>query len=246
MADIQPKNTDTIRVNVIKEKTSSAGITLDNTTKVDSIVEKISLAGVSLNSVVKVTTGLVPLAATLDIGTSTGVEHIRELYAKEITSNGQDLSIGTDSAHSLVLKSGSGGLSRVAIESDGDVAQDATNGGNLLWTKSSTGLALKHSNTLTAAGTTIADALVLIAVYNVLTTVAASSGAKLWDAPIGTMVIVVNAGANALALYPHSVSGTINGGGGGSSVSIATAALAICIRDTANNWIAREIAAPAA
>ena len=226
MAAIQPKNTTDILVDKVDQKTAATGV------KIQSLVH------------FKHTGTVVPLTATCDIGSSTAAEHIRETFTKEVTSNGQALPVGTDSVHSLELKTNA--LTRVAIESDGDLAQDATNGGNLLWTKASTGIAVKHANTLTAAGTLISDALDLTAVFNVLTTVAASTGAQLWDAPVGTMIIVVNAGANALALYPHSGTGTINGGSAGVSVSIATASLALCVRDTSTNWIAREIAAPAA
>ena len=55
---------------------------------------------------------------------------------------------------------------------------------------------------LTAAGTTNADALQLVADFNVLTTVASGTGAKLPDVEVGSVITVVNGGANALLVYP--------------------------------------------
>lgn len=141
----------------------------------------------------------------------------------------------------------SNGLERLELETDGDLAQNATNGGNLLWTKASTALALSTATGLTAAGTTIADALALTRVYNVLTTVASGAGAKLWDAPVGARLEVVNAGANALLLYPEdAVDATLNGGSIGASVSVAAGSMVICYRVSTTNWIVRELTAPAA
>lgn len=194
MADIQPKNTDTIRVNVIKEKTAATGVTC--------------------------------------------------AYGKEFTSSGMAQTLGSTTAHAVNLKSNN--LTRVSLESDGDLAQDATNGGNLLWTKPSTGIAVAAATGLTAAGTIITDALDLTAVFNHVTTAAASTGVQLWDAPIGVEIIVVNSGANALNVWPHDGSGTLNGGAAGSAVSIATNAHAYFWRVSSTDWIAREITSAAA
>ena len=96
---------------------------------------------------------------------------------------------------------------------------------------------------LTAAGTVITDALDLTKFINVITTTAASTGVQLpseW--PIGQMGIVQNGGANALNLFPHSASGTINGGSAGAAVSIAAAAGNLIVRQTALNWLAYVLA----
>ena len=89
---------------------------------------------------------------------------------------------------------------------------------------------------LTAAGTTISDALALTSLVNVVTTAAASTGVKLPDAPIGQMVTVQNNGANAINVFPHSASGTINAGSAGAAVTTASAAGAICIRNSSTDW----------
>lgn len=91
---------------------------------------------------------------------------------------------------------------------------------------------------LTATGTTISDALALTKFVNVLSTVAASTGVKLPSAtPIGQSVIVQNNGANALNVFPHSSSGTLNGGSAGAAVTCAAAAGNICTRLSSTDWL---------
>ena len=141
MADIQPKNTDTIRVNVIKEKTAASGITLNNTvkvdlieektaaagislghsTKVDAIVEKTAAAGINLNGIFKFTTAILkPLAATVDIGTSTAAEHILNLYVKTVKAAAAML-VGTTSADKLELQTN--GVVRQTLTSTGTLKE---------------------------------------------------------------------------------------------------------------------------
>ncbi|OHD24084.1 MAG: hypothetical protein A2Y38_14695 [Spirochaetes bacterium GWB1_59_5] len=74
---------------------------------------------------------------------------------------------------------------------------------------------------VSAAGTTLATATPLRAKFNKVTTAAASTGVSLPVANAGDMVIVQNSGANALAVYPNSATGTIAGGSAGAAVSLA-------------------------
>lgn len=183
MADIQPKNTDTIRVNVIKEKTASAGITLDNTVKVDTITEKTggsrtsfaggvktdtileatSTVGVAIQAVLRILAGasnvLKPLVSTLDIGTTTLAEHIANLYVKNILSNGADMKIGPSSAHELQL------------QSDGSVRMKFTKSGTLHYLQrriDHTGFTSGGEITeTTRANTTVSTSPVLLAQFDV-------------------------------------------------------------------------------
>lgn len=93
------------------------------------------------------------------------------------------------------------------------------------------------SGTLTATGSTIADALALTNFVNLVGTVAVSTGVKLPDAPIGSIVFVQNNGANALNLYPVDTSGTINNGTAGAAVTIAAAAANVAVRQSSTNWL---------
>ncbi|CAB3957299.1 hypothetical protein LMG7053_05247 [Achromobacter ruhlandii] len=58
------------------------------------------------------------------------------------------------------------------------------------------------ANTLTATGTTNADALGLSAETNVVTTAATGTGVRLMPIEVVSRVTVVNLGANALLVYP--------------------------------------------
>ena len=98
------------------------------------------------------------------------------------------------------------------------------------------------SGTLTATGSAIGDALALSAFVNVVGTTAASTGVKLPDAPIGSIIFVQNNGANALNLYPVDANGTINGGTAGAAVTIAAAAGNIAVRQTSTNWLVYVLA----
>lgn len=94
---------------------------------------------------------------------------------------------------------------------------------------------------LTAAGTTIADALLLTGSVNNVTTAAASTGVKLnANTPIGATVVVRNGGANDLKLYPTSASDVINGGSAGAAITLTTLnkQIATCTRVSSTLWVA--------
>lgn len=95
---------------------------------------------------------------------------------------------------------------------------------------------------LTAAGTEIGDALALTARINVITTAAASTGVKLPDVPVGVTVIVQNNGASTMNIFPHSSSGTINGGSAGAAVTVAAAAGNFLTRISSTDWLASVFA----
>lgn len=78
------------------------------------------------------------------------------------------------------------------------------------------------ANALTAAGSSQATAVALGADQNRFTTVAASTGAILPAMNPGDEMTVINAGANALSLYPP-VGAQINALGNNAAYSIATA-----------------------
>jgi hypothetical protein len=112
MAAIQPKNTNEIHVDIIDEKTGSAGISLKKTTKVDTLAEYTGGAAVMINSIVKFFTGaankLVPQMTTVDLGTTTTTEHFRDGFFNNIKSYiGSAMSVGTYAAQSLQLVSNS-------------------------------------------------------------------------------------------------------------------------------------------
>lgn len=90
---------------------------------------------------------------------------------------------------------------------------------------------------VSAAGSAITDATDLTAEVTDVGTVASSTGVQLPDAAQGKVFLVRNSGANALTVYPHSASGTINGGSAGAGVAVAATEIGIFVRTTSTNWI---------
>lgn len=129
-----------------------------------------------------------------------------------------------------------GSAERWRINASGVLTQDASNGGGIVMTRASTSLAQSVATAITAAGTTIADGTALTAVYNVITTAAASTGVNLWAANVGSSILVRNAGANTINVWPTSGSDTIDGGAGGAAATIATGKARIFVRVSATAW----------
>lgn len=91
------------------------------------------------------------------------------------------------------------------------------------------------ASALTAAGTTQATALVLVADHNRIGTAALSSGALLRK--VGGMQTVFNGGANPVAVYPP-VGGTINSGAANAAFSVAATKSAVFISADGVNFVA--------
>jgi hypothetical protein len=85
------------------------------------------------------------------------------------------------------------------------------------------------ANTLTALGTIQGNAFVIGTDISRFTTVAAGTGAILPPMNPGDSVEIVNAGANALLVYPP-VGGKINGLGTNAGYSVATATPYVQVR----------------
>ena len=88
---------------------------------------------------------------------------------------------------------------------------------------------------LFATGSSSTDALQLSAVFNTLTTSAASTGVKLPPTEAGAMVGIRNDSGQTITVYPASGS-TINAGA--SSYSLATAKTALFFAPSATTWAA--------
>jgi hypothetical protein len=95
------------------------------------------------------------------------------------------------------------------------------------------------SGSLTAAGSTVTDALALTSFVNLVGTAAASTGVKLpIDCPIGQVVYIANNGANSIKVYAQN-SQTLNTTIVGATGTTVTTAQALqCIRQSSTNWIA--------
>ena len=94
------------------------------------------------------------------------------------------------------------------------------------------------ADSLTAAGTSNTDALALSAAINRVTTTAASTGVRLMLPEVGSQVVVINSGANALTVYPgtgaqiNALTATTGG------FSVAAGGRALFIGTSSTNWFA--------
>ncbi len=93
-------------------------------------------------------------------------------------------------------------------------------------------------NSITAAGTTNADATQLSAAINRVTTAAASTGVRLMAPEEGSGVVVINSGANAVLVYPSTGAQinalTVTTGG----FSVAAGGRALFVGVGSANWFA--------
>jgi hypothetical protein len=93
------------------------------------------------------------------------------------------------------------------------------------------------ANTLTATGTTNADALPLPAGVNLFTTVAANAGTILKNEGAARKLICVVTGATGpLKVYPP-VGGTINGLAANAPISIAVTKSALLVTSDGMTWV---------
>lgn len=90
---------------------------------------------------------------------------------------------------------------------------------------------------LTAAGTTISDALDLNADTNVISTCASGAGVQVPACEVGDSVEIYNGGANACKVYPDSSTVQFNALGAGNAFQLATNTSCYCRRVSATAWI---------
>lgn len=94
------------------------------------------------------------------------------------------------------------------------------------------------TDTITAAGTTNADATALSSAINRVTTAAASTGVRLMLPETGSQVMVINSGANACLVYPgtgasiNALTATTGG------FSVAAGGRALFVGTSSTNWFA--------
>ena len=90
---------------------------------------------------------------------------------------------------------------------------------------------------LTAAGTTISDALDLTADTNVIATCAAGAGVQLPSGELGDSVEIYNGGANACKVYPDASTVQCNSLGVGNAFQLATNTMCYCRRVSTTRWV---------
>lgn len=147
-------------------------------------------------------------------------------------------------ANELILSSGaSGGISfRVSTfvcwrlnEFTGGLDQNATNGGDITFSKNNTGVNETVAGGLTATGTVAGDALLLAKRVNILGTVASGTGVKLpATIPVGGRITIANHGLNTLTVYcntGHTIVVT-----GGASITVGASMGVELIGISSTTW----------
>lgn len=129
----------------------------------------------------------------------------------------------------------------------GNLVQGATYGGSVVLTRNNTVFAAPAGDALTAAGSSISDALQLTKTWNNVSTAAASTGVKLFDPSdanstpttiSGFQICVRNGGANNLKLYPPTSGDQINALGAGNPATLTAAnnQIACCFKTAATKY----------
>jgi hypothetical protein len=115
------------------------------------------------------------------------------------------------------------------------LAQDIMKGG--FSAGSSKAIGGQVQNTISAAGTTIADATALKFSISIVTTAASGSGVQIPNAEIGDSVDILNLGANAVTVYPPSASSQINSLTAGAGFLLATNTAVTLKKFTSTRWM---------
>ena len=88
-------------------------------------------------------------------------------------------------------------------------------------------------DSLTAVGSTRADALQLTRIYNSVDTAASGTGVLLPPTQMGATIFIANSGANTIKVYPYDTGSTINQT---TSASIASNYSSIFFAVSATKW----------
>lgn len=242
---IQPKNTVDIKVDTIVSKTASAGVKVEGlrfkANGIDAVVSTdmpISLDGTvrwrfdSSNSF-----NLNPEAdLARSIGTSS--KNLLNLYAQNVFVSGGNQSIGTISSHTLKVLTNN--LERLEIETDGDIAVNATNGGNLVFARDGYGVVVAGAATFSATGTTQVAAA---AIAKLITMVTSATGASNDSVRLPTasshlfkQFMIINESGATINVFPDSGS-QINDAGTNSAITMADNTRRLFFAVTGTRWI---------
>lgn len=157
------------------------------------------------------------------------------LVQSALISTAAALTVGTTGINNLLFKTN--GLNRWLVDgATGDILQNATDGGNIQFSKAGTGLINTVTAGISAAGSVIGDATALIASINEVTTVSAGQGVKLPDLASGQECTIINASGTNCKLWPPSGTQTIANGSLGQSTTISTLTTMVVVRVTSVRW----------
>jgi len=155
-------------------------------------------------------------------------------YGNEYTAVGGRLLLEAGDISTADIYMNTHNLTRWIVQYGGDLVNDSSNGGNIVFQKTQTAVVDSVEAAITATGTTVTDAYQLTKVINYVTAGAANTGVKFWTAPIGMAITVASGNANNIKIYVPS-GHNINGVGG--SFTMSQNQYKVFTRIDATNWI---------
>jgi hypothetical protein len=159
------------------------------------------------------------------------------LFGGNQTTGNILLQITNASAETRFLNSSSGTM--WSINNSGNLVQDATNGGDIVFARANTGVRNTVVTGIGAAGSASADATVLTSAFTNITSGTATQGVRLQGFPVGMVVAVRNQSATTFLVYPPT-GGNILGYGTDAAASIAVNATIWCFVNTATQLACSE------
>jgi len=208
---------------VISDETGSGALVFGTSPAITTSLTTPS-ASFDLINTTATTVNFAKAATTLSIGASTGTTTINNALtvAGNLTVSGTTTTVdsttvsiqnafvfegGTADAHETTLTTVEPTADRSISLPDAtgtivlkDTTDTLTN--KTLTTPALNGAVVDNNNAVSAAGANQGAATALTVDYNVVTTVAASTGVKLPTATAGRRIVIVNKGANTLSIYP--------------------------------------------
>lgn len=243
---IQPKNTVDVKFDTVVSKTASAGVKVEGlrfkSNGIDAVASTdmpISLDGtVRWNFDSSNSFNLNPQAdLARSIGTSS--KNLLNIYAQNMFVSGGNQSIGTVSSHTLKVLTNN--LERLEIETDGDIAVNATNGGNLVFARDGYGVAVSGAATFSATGTTQIAAAAITKLITMVTTATGASAdslrlptaaSHLFKGPF----LIINESGATLNIFPDSGS-NINDAAANAAITMADNTRRFFYAVTSTRWI---------
>lgn len=153
------------------------------------------------------------------------------------------ISAGNTATGTIKFRTGAG-LEVWDIQPDGDLAQNATNGGNIVFGKDLTGI-IDSTDAPAAAGDALANATALTANVTFVTDADATKGVKFPAAPVGgTRYVIYNTANAVLKVWPGEAGDNINANADGANVAVAAYGTLYCHASSADQLWCGELANP--
>jgi len=242
---IQPKNTVDVKFDTVVSKTASAGVIVEGARFKANGIDAVAATDfpLALNGAVRwrfLSASSLDFRPEADLARSIGTTsfNLLNLYAQNILVSGAAQSVGTASSHVLEFQTNS--VKVAAFGTAGDLTMNASNGGNLIFTRDLYGVVVAGSATFAATGATQATAALLTKLITVVTTATTSTQDGIILPAAGSHLfkqfMLINESGVLLDIFPDSGS-NINDATANTAITMADNTRRIFIAITATRWI---------